>query len=132
MNKAAVEQVMRRLTKEVSSFTVVVLPAHQDIADLQNPNPLVRLQNFVKSSVVLNQTEGIFPDFKRSEFDKTAIAIYEAARDATIYNDKATMLSVLSYPLHELLTLTMHQKVKMPFRYYERILGAKIAHGSCC
>ena len=53
MNKAAVEQVMRRLTKEVSSFTVVVLPAHQDIADLQNPNPLVRLQNFVKSSVVL-------------------------------------------------------------------------------
>lgn len=131
MKKAAVDQVMRRLTKEVSSFTIVVVDPQQDIADLKNTNPLVRLQNLVKTSVVLNQTEGIFPDFNRKEFDKIAIAIYEAARDATIYNDKATMLNVLSYPLHELLTLTMHQKVKMPFRFYDRILGAKIAHGTC-
>ena len=97
--------------------------------ELENPNLLVRLQNKVKTRVVLNQTEGIFSDFNRKDFDKTAVAIYEAARDASVYNDKVTLMNVLSYPLHDLIAGTMHIKLQMPFRFYSHILGVDIRHG---
>lgn len=130
MKKTAVDHVLRRLTKEVSSFTVVVASAHrQDVQDLQNSNLFVKLQNIVKTRIVLNQTEGMFSDFNRREFDKISIAIYEAARDAAIHNDKITLMNVLSYPLNDMISSTMNLKVKLPFRFYDHILGSKIAHG---
>lgn len=88
------------------------------------------MNNFVKTRVVLNQTEGTFPDFNRREFPKTAIAIYEAARDSIEYQDKVVQMSVLSFPLNEAIQTAIRSKLRQPFKFYDEILSAKIVQGT--
>lgn len=88
------------------------------------------LRNRMKNSVVLDQTEGVFPDFNRKEFGQQAIDIYERVQDAIDKNNKASLVALLSVPLHEAVShLWKDYPLKLPFQFHHTILKSKLKQG---
>ena len=127
MRKLVAETSMKRITKDLSSYTIV------DLDEVGAMNPIYRIKNRFKNSIVFDQTEGVFTDFSRKSFSETAINIYERVHDAYIKQNKATLLNLLSYPLQEAISHSNRggDNLKLPFTFHDRISGAKLRQGNC-
>jgi hypothetical protein len=89
------KSVLPKLNRETSSFTVV------DGQDWNSTNFFTGIQNFVKNRTVLNQTEGIFANFKRETFCQEAIEIYNEVKRAHELKNKFTLMQYVSFPIYE-------------------------------
>lgn len=92
-----IKSVLPKLNRETSSFTVV------DGQDWNSTNFFTTLQNFVKNRTVLNQTEGIFANFKRETFTEEAISIYLEVKRAHELKNKFTLMQYVSFPIYEVI-----------------------------
>ena len=90
-----IKSVLPKLNRETSSFTVV------DGQDWNSSNFFTGIQNFVKNRTVLNQTEGIFANFKRETFGQDAILIYNEVKRAHELKNKFTLMQYVSLPIYE-------------------------------
>jgi len=61
----------------------------------------VQLLGAAKTRMVLNQTEGIFLDFRRQDFPLASKNMYLHMLDAHFRNDKLGMMNHLSFPMYE-------------------------------
>ena len=57
MRRLVAETTMKRVTRDVSSFTVVVEQSDQDIDEFRSTNPFMMLRNKLKNSIILDQVE---------------------------------------------------------------------------
>lgn len=89
------------------------------------------LRNKLKNSIVLDQTEGVFTDFNRRDFNRTAIDIYQRVADAIAKNNKTTMVALLSVSMQEAVSqLFKDDPLTLPFTFYENVQKAKLRQGN--
>ena len=89
------------------------------------------LRNRLKNNIVLDQTEGVFPDFNRKEFNQQAVDIYERVYDAIHKSNKATLAALLSIPLQDAVGhIWKDYPLQLPFEFHEKILKSKLRQGS--
>ena len=94
-------------------------------------NPLVRFTNKIRTSLCLDLTEGVFSDFNRRKFDKTAILFYDRLADAFDKNNKTTLMSLLSFPLQQAFNASQKEDgLMMPFKFYDQVISAKLRQGN--
>lgn len=87
----------------------------------------------MKTNIVLDQTEGVFADFNRKEFNQQAIDIYERVQDAVEKSNKATLVALLSVPLQDAVGhIWKDYPLKLPFTFHEKVLKSKLRQGSLC
>jgi hypothetical protein len=118
-----IKSVLPKLNRETSSFTVV------DGQDWNSTNFFTGIQNFVKNRTVLNQTEGIFANFKRETFGQDAILIYNEVKRAHELKNKFTLMQYVSFPIYEvffcsqktqaLLYQQKDPKLCLPFQWHK-------------
>lgn len=96
-------------------------------------NPLARIVNKLKTNFTLDQTEGVFPDFKRRTFDQTALLCYDKVADAFMKKNKTVLLTSVSYPLQIAFYANQkEERLMLPFKFYQYVLNCKLRQGSLC
>lgn len=85
----------------------------------------------MKNSIVLDQSEGVFPGFSRKEFPLQAVEIYEQLNEALEKGNKTALISLLSIPMQDCFNQNFKEhQLKMPFIIYDTVLKAKLRQGT--
>ncbi|EAR94558.1 phosphatidylinositol 4-phosphate 5-kinase (macronuclear) [Tetrahymena thermophila SB210] len=104
-----------RISHNISSGTIV------DLIDVHNPTFMTNIKNVFKNKLVLNTTESIFLDFKKSTFHEVARDKYFDTLTAYKRKDKVDLMKHLSIPLYDIFKLSMKQNRPLPFTLYEDV-----------
>ena len=111
----------KKLSRSSSSGTIV------DYRDHLSSNYLTQLMNKLKTSTVLNQTEGLFIDFNRKTFGDQATEIYEEFGDAIKNKDKLELMKLCSFSMHEVVLAHLKDpKIPLGFQILENPISSTI------